>query len=169
MVSTPWRGSFILPFKLNARRAELIRVVCARSYQPEWETGFFSTTWFLLEIDCTHVGWPITQSLGLWVCGSRGQQVDVWSVFAIILFMHVHAPKGSLKDVKPGSPNTHKAMQMGTDTPTTVHRLKSIRWLIEHYRSETAYGRMKVEWVRLRGNRRGGKGGWAKCIWSLNW
>lgn len=39
-------------------------------------------------------------------------------------------------------------MPMGTDTPTPVDRLKSIRWLIEHYRSETAYGKMKEEWVR---------------------
>lgn len=41
-----------------------------------------------------------------------------------------------------------KCMPTGTDTPAPVDRLKSIRWLIEHYRSETAYGKMKEEWVR---------------------
>ena len=42
------------------------------------------------------------------------------------------------------------------DTPAPEHRLKSIRWLIEYFASETAYGRMKVERVRLRGRKEGG-------------
>lgn len=43
----------------------------------------------------------------------------------------------------------------GTDTSTPVDGLKQVR-LIEHYRSETAYGKIKDEWVLLRGS--GGEG-----------
>lgn len=78
---------------------------------------------------------------GFWVLWHQGQQVVVCSRRAIILLMHIHAQRSSLKDCLMSHIFTHSNyMQKGTETLAPTHRLKSIRWLTEHYGSEMAYG-----------------------------
>lgn len=48
---------------------------------------------------------PEPEFLVLWL---QGQQVEVCSTHAIILFMHIHAQKGSLKDLSNVSHKTHE-------------------------------------------------------------
>lgn len=167
--NTLWQGTLILWLKLNEP--------CLSS--TEWSLPFLSAWGFGYEPSRLVEAFTLTPCSSLrlypglaahmwvdlspksWVSGPVAAGPIGWGLqHTCNCITHAHTGTkgkfGGLLKYESQNTNTVIYMQKGTDAAALMDRLKSIRWLIEHCRSETAHGRMKVEWARLRGSKRGG-------------
>lgn len=180
-MTRPFQTTVKVEWALWQRRRCLFLSAWGFGYEPSrlvGNRGFHSSTLFLLDIVprfvCAYVGWPITQKPGFLVLWQQGQQVEVCcSTHAIIIFMHIHAQKGSLKDYSSVSHKTHTHTEPCADghryscSYTQIEINKMTYWTLQIWDSiwkdEGRVGAVK------RKQEGGGEGDWAECIWLLNW